>query len=288
MINFQELEKVAEFKNGKLNWFEGRDINAVYVILVGDEYYIGSSHYTYLRIGQHLYNLKSGVHHSGKFQAKFNKVGEFEVFILERGIEKEKLQSREYEYIKLLKPSLNIIAGVRCSFNPANKPITVEPVIPDGLVYRFENGMVVTDSEKVAKAFDVQHSIVVKKIKMIIEQLCEIESAVNGDIECSCSLFICVFKDDVKTPENLYYAISREGFSLLCSSFTKDCFWLPKLKIIDSFYKECNVVKAELTGSINSLTRKQIAQMLLDCENSKEKMMEDIAELKELLRESRE
>ena len=96
MINFQELEKVAEFKNGELNWLEGRDINAVYVILVGDEYYIGSSHYTYLRIGQHLHNLKSGVHHSGKFQAKFNKVGEFEVFILERGIEKEKLLSREY------------------------------------------------------------------------------------------------------------------------------------------------------------------------------------------------
>ena len=33
MINFQELEKVAEFKNGELNWLEGRDINAARNIL---------------------------------------------------------------------------------------------------------------------------------------------------------------------------------------------------------------------------------------------------------------
>ena len=73
MIKFEELEKVAEYKNGKLDWLEGRDINAIYVILVGDEYYIGSSHYVYLRIGQHLYNLRSGNHHSYKLQKKFDK-----------------------------------------------------------------------------------------------------------------------------------------------------------------------------------------------------------------------
>lgn len=47
MIEFDKIEKVAEYKDGDLNWLEGRDINAVYVILVGDEYYIGSSHYVY-------------------------------------------------------------------------------------------------------------------------------------------------------------------------------------------------------------------------------------------------
>lgn len=107
MINFQELEKVAEFKNGELNWLEGRDINAVYVILVGDEYYIGSSHYTYLRIGQHLNELQKGRHHSDKFQAKFNEVGEFEVYSLDSGIEKDKLQIKEFYYIKKYQPSLN-------------------------------------------------------------------------------------------------------------------------------------------------------------------------------------
>ena len=108
MINFQELEKVAEFKNGELNWFEGRDINAVYVILVGNEYYIGSSHYTYLRIGQHLNNLLKGEHHSDKFQKKFDEVKEFEVYSLDRGIERSKLQFVEQKYIQEYKPTLNI------------------------------------------------------------------------------------------------------------------------------------------------------------------------------------
>lgn len=108
MINFQELEKVAEFKNGELNWLEGRDINAVYVILVGDEYYIGSSHYTYLRIGQHLNELLKGDHHSCKLQEKFNQVRGFEVYSLDRGIEKTKLKNTEFEYIKKFQPSLNV------------------------------------------------------------------------------------------------------------------------------------------------------------------------------------
>lgn len=109
MINFQELEKVAEFKNGELNWLEGRDINAVYVILVGDEYYIGSSHYTYLRIGQHLKYLLTGEHHANKFQEKFNSIQEFDVFILERGIKRSELKFVEFDYIKRFQPTLNSI-----------------------------------------------------------------------------------------------------------------------------------------------------------------------------------
>lgn len=38
MIDFSTLKKVAEFKNYKLNRLEERDINAVYLILVDDEY----------------------------------------------------------------------------------------------------------------------------------------------------------------------------------------------------------------------------------------------------------
>lgn len=108
MIDFSKLEKIAEYRNGELQWLEGRDINAVYVILVGDEYYIGSSHYTYLRIGQHLGELEHGHHHSQKLQDKFNEIGEFEVYSLDRGIEKYKLQIVEYNYIEKYKPTLNI------------------------------------------------------------------------------------------------------------------------------------------------------------------------------------
>ena len=107
-IDFSKLEKIAEFRNGELQWLEGRDINAVYVILVGDEYYIGSSHYTYLRIGQHLGELEHGHHHSQKLQDKFNEVGAFDVYSLDRGIEKHRLQTVEFDYIEKYKPTLNI------------------------------------------------------------------------------------------------------------------------------------------------------------------------------------
>ena len=108
MIDFSELSKVAEYKDGELSWFEDRDINAVYVILIGNEYYIGSSHYTYLRIGQHLGDLIKGHHHSCKLQEKFDELQEFSVYILERGIEKSKLKFVEFKYIQKYNPSLNI------------------------------------------------------------------------------------------------------------------------------------------------------------------------------------
>lgn len=113
MIEFDKIEKVAEYKNGELNWLEGRDINAVYVILVADEYYIGSSHYVYLRIQQHLKSLLYDNHHSDKLQNKFDEIKAFDVYVLERGIEKKSLLSREEYYIKKFNPTLNIKLPVK-------------------------------------------------------------------------------------------------------------------------------------------------------------------------------
>lgn len=113
MIEFDKIEKVAEYKDGDLNWLEGRDINAVYVILVGDEYYIGSSHYVYLRIQQHLKSLLYENHHSDKLQNKFDEIKAFDVYVLERGIEKKSLLSREEYYIKKFNPTLNIKRPVK-------------------------------------------------------------------------------------------------------------------------------------------------------------------------------
>lgn len=168
MINFQELEKVAEFKNGELNWLEGRDINAVYVILVEDEYYIGSSHYTYLRIGQHLDKLLKGEHHSCKLQEKFNAVGEFEVYSLDRGIEKSKLQLVEAKYIQRYKPTLNIAStkekskiGTRIKELIKEKGYTQEQFAKKMGVTRMAiSGLIagnptMTTLEKIAKALDI-------------------------------------------------------------------------------------------------------------------------------------
>ena len=113
MIEFDKIEKVAEYKNGELNWLEGRDINAVYVILVADEYYIGSSHYVYLRIQQHLKSLLYDNHHSDNLQNKFDEIKAFDVYVLERGIEKKSLLSREEYYIKKFNPTLNIKLPVK-------------------------------------------------------------------------------------------------------------------------------------------------------------------------------
>lgn len=113
MIEFDKIEKIAEYKDGELNWLEGRDINAVYLILVGDEYYIGSSHYVYLRIQQHLKSLLYENHHSDKLQNKFNEIKALDVYVLERGIEKKYLLSREEYYIKKFNPTLNIKQPVK-------------------------------------------------------------------------------------------------------------------------------------------------------------------------------
>lgn len=108
MIDFESLSLIAEYKNGELTWKEGRDINAVYTILIGDEYYIGSSHYTYLRISQHLKALLSNSHHSPKMQEAFAREHDFKVFVIERGIDNKELLYTEGYYINKYKPSLNI------------------------------------------------------------------------------------------------------------------------------------------------------------------------------------
>ena len=50
MIDVSKYEKVGEFKNGRLHWLEGRDINAVYLIKFKEDFYIGSAEYLYIRI----------------------------------------------------------------------------------------------------------------------------------------------------------------------------------------------------------------------------------------------
>lgn len=185
MINFQELEKVAEFKNGELNWLEGRDINAVYVILVGDEYYIGSSHYTYLRIGQHLDKLLKGDHHSCKFQEKFNAVGEFEVYSLDRGINRNQLQIIEHKYIQQYKPTLNIAStkptksGLRIKEVIKEKGLSVQEVADRmgisrvGLSQHINGNPSFETIERIAKAIDVESWELLKSKSELVEEITE-------------------------------------------------------------------------------------------------------------------
>ena len=62
-----------------------------------------------MRIGQHLKALLSDSHHSIKLQEKFRVVHDFDVFVLERGIDNKKLLHTEEYYIKKYEPTLNIV-----------------------------------------------------------------------------------------------------------------------------------------------------------------------------------
>jgi len=284
MINFQELEKVAEFKNGELNWLEGRDINAVYVILVGDEYYIGSSHYTYLRIGQHLYHLKSGNHHSWKLQSKFDKTKEFEVYILERGITRNKLQSAEFEYIQRFNPSLNIVKGYASDDHEVGNSVTQKKV--DNLVYKYDGGLPITDSIKVSELFAVSHEDVLLKIKHLLKTLSELYEVTSGQMDFVCYMYQADFINDRRSEDSIFYRIDKIGFTLLSAYYPEEKLLLQKLECIRMFNIAENEVRGELTSSINSLSRKQLAQMILDAENRKEdlryKLQEKAEELYEL------
>lgn len=281
MIKFEELEKVAEYKNGKLDWLEGRDINAIYVILVGDEYYIGSSHYVYLRIGQHLYNLRSGNHHSYKLQKKFDKSKEFEVYVLERGIDKSTLQSKEYEYIERFKPTLNIIKG------QSSKDICHEAGSNENeseLVYKGSNGYPTTDSFKISKTFGITHDKVVKLIKTIIEDLVNTEGVCNGEIGFANGMFDPCFKNEIATNDNLYYTINRDGFEVLSSYLPKGNL-RKKLLYMEAFSEEDSKIRGNLVCNINALTRKQLAQLIINIENEKEVLRQTIMEKDEELYE---
>ena len=107
MIDVSKYEKVGEFKDGRLHWLEGRDINAVYLIKFKEDFYIGSAEYLYIRIKEHV---KSFLHceHTEKMQEVFENEGVFDVYVIERGVETNLLKNREMFFIKELEPTLNI------------------------------------------------------------------------------------------------------------------------------------------------------------------------------------
>lgn len=108
MIDVSKYEKVGEFKEGCLHWLEGRDINAVYLIKFKDDFYIGSAEYLYIRIKEHTKSFLKG-EHVEKMQAVFDKEGEFDVYVIEKGIDESMLLIEEAKYIKTYTPTLNTI-----------------------------------------------------------------------------------------------------------------------------------------------------------------------------------
>lgn len=108
MIDVSKYEKVGEFKEGRLHWLEGRDINAVYLIKFKEDFYIGSAEYLYIRIKEHTKSFLKG-EHVEKMQSVFDKEGEFDVYVIEKGIDEATLLAEEAKYIKTFAPTLNTL-----------------------------------------------------------------------------------------------------------------------------------------------------------------------------------
>ena len=77
MIDVSKYEKVGEFKDGRLHWLEGRDINAVYLIKFKEDFYIGSAEYVYIRIKEHTKSFLKG-EHVEKMQSVFDEEKEYD------------------------------------------------------------------------------------------------------------------------------------------------------------------------------------------------------------------
>ena len=112
MIDVSKYEKVGEFKDGRLHWLEGRDINAVYLIKFKEDFYIGSAEYLYIRIKEHTKSFLKG-EHVEKMQSVFDEEKEFEVYVIEKGIDSTSLLTEEAKYIKQYSPTLNTIYATK-------------------------------------------------------------------------------------------------------------------------------------------------------------------------------
>ncbi len=112
MIDVSKYEKVGEFKDGRLHWLDGRDINAVYLIKFKEDFYIGSAEYLYIRIKEHTKSFLKG-EHVDKMQSVFDEEKEFEVYVIEKGIDSTTLLTEEAKYIKQYSPTLNTIYATK-------------------------------------------------------------------------------------------------------------------------------------------------------------------------------
>lgn len=110
MINYKCLEKVGEYKDGSLIWFTDREENVVYLINIGEEYYIGSTKNLHRRFCQYISALSNNKYCSPIMQKKFNEIGCFSIYILER-VNNDNLFQREQLFIDLYRPTLNNITA---------------------------------------------------------------------------------------------------------------------------------------------------------------------------------
>lgn len=101
------MRKLLEYKDNEISWNLGKEIDIVYLLVIGDEFYVGTTYQPRNRLNCHLGSLLKGKHQNKLIQEKFNEIGSFTIYLLEdcKGIKNR--YEREKYYIHKFKPSLN-------------------------------------------------------------------------------------------------------------------------------------------------------------------------------------
>ena len=127
------------------------------------------------------------------------------------------------------------------------------------LVFKSEKGTPVTTSLLVANKFGKRHADVLRAIKEIISQTPEFQTKRN--------FAFSKYRDD-SGKSNPLCIITKDGFSILVMGFTGEEAMRFKWDFIEAF----NKMEQSLRASLDSITRKDLARMLLESEEEKERL----------------
>ena len=106
MIDVSKYEKIGEFRDGEMKWSLSRSLNIVYLIIIGDDSYVGSAKNIHRRFSQYISALRKGKYQAKKIQEAFDKNKSFDVYALDHP-NNEFLRRSESRFIKDLNPTLN-------------------------------------------------------------------------------------------------------------------------------------------------------------------------------------
>lgn len=101
------MNKLLEYKDGVANWNLMEDVGIVYLLVIDDESYVGTTHQPRNRLTCHLSALLKGKHQNCLIQSKFDKIGSLVVYLLEVCNDDVRRFEREKYYIHKLQPRLN-------------------------------------------------------------------------------------------------------------------------------------------------------------------------------------
>lgn len=145
------------------------------------------------------------------------------------------------------------------------------------LVFKGENGQAVTNSLLVAEKFGKEHRSVMRAIDEIVSA----QNCVETDIQQLNYMFV---KTEYDAPLNNgtnavrkvpMYIMNRDGFSLLVMGFTGKEALSFKLSFISAFNRMEEELKNTTRPDLTKITRKDLAQMLLDSETELERLKEE-------------